>query len=126
MMCMIVFLNPKILIGQETGNRSMLTGLECVPSGAISITEFEDSKGKKDWKIVVGREFKYEGQKQSTGQWTWGIGTDAGSTLSNKWLATFTPKNPGTKEYKGKGIIPKTNLPLNNSDFGQTRGKVKV
>ncbi len=126
MMCMIVFLNPKILIGQETGNRSMLTGLECVPAGAITIIDFEDSKAGLPLKIVVGRQFKYEGQKTSSGQWTWGIGTNVGSTLSNKWQATFTPKNPGTKEYKGKGIIPATNLPFNNSDFGLTRGKVKV
>jgi len=124
---MIVFLNSKIVKGQETGNRSMLSGLECVPPGAISIKEFRDpKKNKKERKVVVGREFKYNSDVKSAGQWTWGIGADAGTSLSNIWNATFTPSIEGTEENKGKGIIPKTDVPLNNGDFGLTRGKVKV
>jgi len=124
---MIVFLNTKIVKGQETRNRSILSGLECVPPGAISIKEFRDpKKNKKERKVVVGREFKYNSDVKSAGQWTWGIGADAGTSLSNIWNATFTPSIAGTEENKGKGIIPKTDLPLYNGDFGLTRGKVKV
>ena len=113
------FILPNLINAQEAPN-SRFSGLECVPPGAITIDEFEDSKGRKDWKIVIGRDFKYKGLKPSTGTWKWSIGG------ASKWNTTFTPKTAATKENEGIGIIPLTEMPTSNSDFGPTRGKVEV
>lgn len=52
MMCMIVFLNPKIVIGQETGNRSMLSG-EMYCSNMDFEFEVENNYFKDGDKIYV-------------------------------------------------------------------------
>jgi hypothetical protein len=52
MICMIVSLNPKIVIGQETGNRSMLSG-EIYCSNMNFEFEVENSYHKDGDKIYV-------------------------------------------------------------------------
>lgn len=120
--CMHFFILPNLVNAQKAPSSRRFSGLECSPPGIITIEFFvgKEKRKKVDLKVVIGRDFAYKGLNSNTGAWIWSIGG------TKKWNATFTPKNPGTTENEGKGIIPLTEMPASNSDFGLNRGKEEV
>lgn len=96
-----------------------ITGLECTSS--LHIVDFESGKKKK---VVVNKEIDYRAKPDNGDPtWNWQLGSGNCSTFAPFW--TIQPLNSSFMAKKNKGAKI-TNMPLNNSDFGETNGQVRV
>ena len=92
----------------------------CPPD--LRIKFFEDlqpgipNAQKKDWKVVVGRPFRYKATPGNGANWAWQVGN------GDFWQINAA-LNGNNDSQATIGIA---NIPLNNNDFGQTQGNVEV
>ena len=82
-----------------------------------------------DYKVVVGREIDYKVKGNNGSNWNWELGSGTCSNFTNYWNLNATG-SPAVFKMKSNGnnkaIIPLSQLPTSNSDFGPKHGSVKV
>lgn len=117
-----------LLVGQASGqiekfnmpSATMELDFPCPPE-EITITKF---KGGKNWKIVVNRPFDYKAApKSGTDNWTWALG-DLNAT-GDGVVPFWQFQNP-LNAYSGTDMIPMSNLPPDNADFGPAHGHIEA
>lgn len=99
---------------EKSGTAEPLTfdeDVSCKPP-KLDIIKFQDAATAKSHKVVVGRNIFYRGAPKRATNWQW--------EFTSQWT-TFS----GGK-YKGLEKIETSDLPVNNDDFGDTYGEVKV
>lgn len=97
---------------------------DCTPP-ELEIKQFEDDEAHKNWQVVVGRPVKYKARPKSDFTWNWILGDfDQNGMATDDWL--LAPEDPTMFSHQGVLLIPASELPTDNSKFGDNYGVLKV
>ena len=95
------------------------------PCAALSIKRFQNDGTFKPLKVVVGLPIDYKASPKNLDPYSWTLGNSSGTdfwTLDNNGVAPYVSPNTNT----GIMYIPESAMPLDNSDFGLSKGELTV